>query len=119
MSGAAITMNVSDDGTQAMVHVAGALTVENIADFRQALVNALTSAARVVLDIAGVTEMDITAAQVICSACKTAAASQRRLIAEGDLPVSIQELGKGIGAPHGVPCCQNGNELCTWFGGAK
>lgn len=119
MSGATISMSVSEDGSQAKILVKGALTIENIAEFRQTLAGALDTSNQVVLDISEVHEVDITVAQTICSACKTAAASQRSLVAAGALPDCIQGLGKGIGAPHGVPCCQNHNEPCTWFGGTK
>jgi len=119
MSGATIAMNVADDSTHAKVLVKGSLTIDNIAEFRQTLVEALEASNRVVLDLGELQEVDITAVQTICSACKTAAASQRSLSAEGQIPDCFQEFGKGIGAPHGVPCCQNCNEPCTWFGGTK
>jgi hypothetical protein len=119
MSVATINVHVSDDGALATLVVGGSVTIENIGDFRRALVEAFDLAARVSLDITGLEEVDITAAQVICSACKTAAASERCLAAEGELPECIIGLGKGIGATMGLPCKQNRNEPCNWFGGAK
>jgi anti-anti-sigma regulatory factor len=119
MGVATINVNVSDDGVQARVTVSGSVTIENSVDFRQALMAAFDQAAWVALDIRRLDEADITAAQVICSACKTAAALERCLVAEGETPECLIDFGKSIGAPRGLACSQNNNESCNWFGGAR
>jgi len=118
MGVATINVDVSDDGVQARVTVSGSVTIENSADFLQALAEAFRRTTRVALDISRLDQVDITAAQVICAACKTAAASERRLDREGELPESLLCLGRDTGAPMGLPCSENRNEPCCWFGGA-
>jgi anti-anti-sigma regulatory factor len=119
MSDAIIDVHLSDDGTQSTVVVGGSVTIENSEDFRLALAEALGKTARVALDIRKLEEVDITAAQVICSACKTAVVLQRSLVMEGNLPECIIALGKDFGATVSLLCRQNRNEQCSWFGGAQ
>lgn len=119
MGVATINVNVSDDGALATVVVVGSVTIENSVDLRQALVDVLGRAARIALDIGRMEEVDITAAQVICSACKTAVVLQRSLFMDGELPECIIGLGTSIGATMGLLCKQNRNEPCIWFGGAN
>lgn len=119
MSEATINVHVSDDGALATVTAGGSVTIENSADLCRALMEAFDRSAMVALDIGSVEKADITAAQVICSACKTAASSQRQLVAEGEPSQCITDLGKGIGATMGMFCSHNRNETCIWFGGAR
>jgi anti-anti-sigma regulatory factor len=119
MSETTINVHVSDDSALATLTAGGCVTIENSGDLRLAFMDALERSTQVALDIRRLEEVDITAAQVICSACKTAAASGRYLVTEGELPECIINLGKGIGATMGLLCKQNRNEPCNWFGGAK
>lgn len=118
MDVATINVDISGDGALATVAVAGSVTIVNSNDLRLAFMDVLDRAPQVSLDIRKLEEVDITAAQVICSACKTAAVLERSFVTVGKLPECLINLGKTIGAPQGVPCPQNHNEPCSWFGGA-
>jgi len=107
------------DVSEATVAVSGALTIERSGEFRQTLADALAGAQRVVLDVGQLHDIDITALQLICSACKTAAAADKVFTFAGQLPACLIELKDGIGTCQNSPCSQNGNTSCLWFGGAK
>jgi anti-anti-sigma regulatory factor len=107
------------DTSEVTVAVSGALTIERSGEFRQILTNALAGAQRVVLDVGQLHDIDLTALQLICAACKTAAAADKTFIFAGPLPDCLMALKDGIGVCQNSPCSQNGNAPCIWFGGTK
>ncbi|QEM67994.1 STAS domain-containing protein [Geobacter sp. FeAm09] len=107
------------DAPAATVILDGALTIERGREFRETLRNALAGAQQVVLDVTQVHEIDIPGLQLICSACKTAAAAGKVFTFAGQLPACLMELKDGIGACQTGPCSHNGNASCIWFGGVK
>lgn len=110
------TEKTADTSTVTLV-IDGALTIERSGEFRQTLRDALAGAQQVVLDVAQVQEIDIPGLQLICSACKTAAATGKVFTFAGQLPACLLELKNGIGACQNSPCSHNGNSSCIWFGG--
>jgi len=62
------------DGT---VIVAGALTVSHIAEMREELIKALQVSQKAKLDLQAVTEIDLSALQLFCSAHKTATKAKK------------------------------------------
>jgi len=107
------------DASTATVAVNGALTIERSGEFRQTLVDALAGARHVVLDVGQLHDIDLPALQLICSACKAAAAANKTFTLEGPLPDCLTALRDGIGVCRSNPCCQNENASCIWFGGTK
>jgi anti-anti-sigma regulatory factor len=107
------------DASAITVAFDGALTIERSGEFRQALMDALAGAQKVILDMTRVQDMDIPALQLICSACKTAAAADKIFTFAGELPACLMGLKDGIGACLNSPCSHNGNASCIWFGGVK
>ena len=118
MSEQKIIKEVAADATTATVVLGGTLNIEAAAELRRVLGEALTEAPQVLLDTRQLEELDITILQTICSACKTAAASGRRLLAEGEFPDCMKALNNGIGAHMALPCRQNNDQPCIWFKGA-
>lgn len=118
MSEQKIIKTVAADAATATVTLSGSLTIEAVAELRQVLDEALSEAPTVLLDARQLEELDISILQTICSACKTAAATKRRFLPEGELPVCMKTLNGGIGAHMASSCRQNNNEPCIWFGGA-
>ncbi len=74
------------------------LSIENIAEFVQSIRKGLAGASTVVIDFKPNVEMDITALQVLCSACKTASAEGQQFAYRGPLPALLQELVPGLGS---------------------
>jgi anti-anti-sigma regulatory factor len=107
------------DASATTLTVDGALTIERSGEFRKTLMDALAGAQQVVLDVTQVQEIDIPGLQLICSACKTAAATGKVFSFTGQLPACLMELKDGIGACQNSPCSHNGNASCIWFGGVK
>ena len=114
-----LTMNDSQQQTEKVIGSGGRLTIETIADYLQRIRTGLAEADTVVLEFEPEVEMDITALQVLCSACKTAAASGKRCLHRGPTPKALIELAAAAGAERHIPC-GNHNESCfRQFGGAN
>lgn len=101
------------------VEVSGALTIERSGEFRQTLTDALAGAQHVILDAGHLHEIDIPALQLICSACKTAAAANKTFTFAESPPECLMTLEKGIGICQDNPCNETGNTSCILSGGMK
>ena len=117
MDAATIKVKMSDNGELATVIVGETLTIETCTEFKQALSNALDTARQVVLDAHQLQQVDITALQLICSACRSAS-SRNRSVTFGDyIPSCYETLRTVIGAHQSNHC--NHTESCIWVGGIK
>jgi len=93
------------------------LSIENANDFAMCLSEALAASQRVDIAFDANAEADITTMQILCSACKTAAAEGKTLTHQGFGTESLRKLVVAIGAEnHGI-CKHNNDNLCIWFGG--
>ena len=87
-----ITMKTTQQNNQWVISSGERLTIETINDYIQLIRTGLAEADTVILEFNPKVEMDITALQVFCSACKTAAALGKRCIHRGPKPKGLIEL---------------------------
>lgn len=99
------------------ISVGTRLVIENAVDFSKSISAALVIAQKVAVKFDGMIEMDITALQVLCSACKTAAAEGKIFTQQGPRPELMDHLIPAAGAECLGPCRYNTDNPCTWFGG--
>ena len=95
------------------------LTIETITDFIQCLRNGLAEATTVVIEFEPNVEMDITALQALCSACKTAAAEGKQLIPRGSPPLALLDLVVAAGAENHEECSLDTTFCFRQFGGTN
>lgn len=93
------------------------LTIQEAAGFSASVAEALATSSKVVLDIEAEVNADITALQVICAACKTAAAAGQTLIPQGPGVSGLRQLILAAGAERHGACLHNNDNQCLWFGG--
>lgn len=117
MDAETIKVHMSDNGGAARVIVGETLTIETCAEFKQALSNTLDTARQIVLDAHQLQQVDITALQLICSACRVASSKGRLLAFENDIPSCIESLRSSIGANRS--CTFIRTEFCKMAGGKK
>jgi ABC-type transporter Mla MlaB component len=119
MSGYNIVKNANTDGSITIV-LAGALSIETSGELHKTLAESLDESQQVTLNLRSVESIDMTNMQVICSGCKTAAKIGRGYDCEPDsMPDCMVSFGSSIGGPHGLPCGQNDNKPCIWYGGIR
>lgn len=117
MTAQIIEKSLAEDGKSVVLKAAGRLNIEVAAEIHRMALVALCEAEKVQLDLRQVEEMDITALQIICSACKTAAVQKRSFTSHGDLPECLGSLVKESGVIRNGICKHNADQFCNWFGG--
>lgn len=95
------------------------LTIENASDFSRVVREALEESAVVSIQFEPDVEIDITGMQIICSACKSAAAGGRIFSFRGAAPPALSDIIRSSGAERHAACKYNNDSSCIWFGGAK
>lgn len=101
----------SQHDTERVIGSGARLTIETIAAFVQLIQKGLAETTTVVIEFEPDVEMDITALQVFCSACRTAEAEGKQFIHRGLLPKALLDLGTAIGSERHEQCKIN-NEFC-------
>lgn len=119
MSEQTITKSVEQDGSSATVTISGVLKIDGAAELQRVLGEALAEAPSVVLHAEQLQDLDLTIVQILCAACKSAAASGRFFTFQGTLPDSLALFNNGIGAYKGAACRHNNDEPCVWLGGTQ
>lgn len=97
--------------TERIINSGDRLTIETIADFAQLISQGLKEVGSVVIEFKPDVELDITALQVFCAACKKATAEGKKFIHRGPLPKALSELVQAVGAVRHEPC-ENDNNFC-------
>lgn len=95
------------------------LTIENAAEFLNLLREGFEASRRVTLEFEEGMEIDLTGIQLICSACKTAAAQGKSFTYGGIRPAALDGVIQACGAERHTACKQNNNSNCLWFGGIQ
>lgn len=95
------------------------LTIETAGDFARLLREGLEASQHVSVAFEPGLEMDITGLQIVCSACKTAAASGKTFLCQGGRPPALADLIEACGVERHATCKQNNNSTCIWFGGVE
>ncbi|UFS71326.1 STAS domain-containing protein [Geomonas sp. RF6] len=98
------------------ITVQGPVTIAEAARFKEVLVEALGAADEVVVDLRGVTGMDLTSLQLLCAAHGSALAAQKSLtVAPAGNEVYVKVVEEA-----GFQChvgCQREAKSCIWTGG--
>lgn len=119
MADTEIKRRVNSDGSTTIL-VKGSLSIETSGQLRQILAEALDEAPQVNFNMDELESIDITSLQVICSACKSASNMGRGFDCDSQsIPEFYSNTGRALGAPQGLPCVQNNNKACIWYGGLK
>lgn len=118
MSNQTISSERRDDGS--IVIISGdRLTIEHAADFTMCFREALASSPSIAVEFTANVEMDVTALQILCSACKTAEQEGKVLTYQGAGIASLHQTVASAGAERHSSCREANNHQCIWFGGTN
>jgi ABC-type transporter Mla MlaB component len=95
------------------------LTIETIGDFAALLRQSLGEKDTVFIEFDKNVELDITALQVLCSACQTAAAAGKKVMCHGPLPDSLRQLAATAGSERHDHCKIDSTSCFRKLGGLK
>lgn len=99
-----------------IVHLQGKLTIETVAELREALLEIVGGVARqVYLDGNMLTTIDFFGIQLLCSAHRTAVSRNKELAWFNNRPLAIDESirSNGFSRHCGCPLCPPGGQ-CMW-----
>ena len=85
--------DVNPAGAAVTLRAFSLLTIQNASDFRDALLDALGRAARVVVDLSQVSEVDLTGLQLLCSGCRSASAAAKSLAVSDPSEAFVRAAG--------------------------
>ncbi len=113
------TQNTPLQSTEMVIGSGERLTIETIAEFVQLLRKGMAEATTVVIEFEPGVEMDLTALQVFCSACKTAKAEGKNFIHRGPPPQALLDLAAAAGSERHEHCTNNNTSCFRQFGGME
>ena len=111
--------NTEQQPVECVIATGPRLTIETVADFQQRIRQGLNEAMTVVLEFDPELELDITALQLFCSACKTAAAEGKRFTYRGQPPKALLDLIVAAGAERHDHCVNNDSTCFRKIGGLE
>ena len=114
----ALTSTCLENG-DTLINSGDRLTIESATDFMRLLREGLAASRNLSVEFEAEVEIDITGIQLLCSACKTAAASGKTFSFQGPRPRALEELIEACGAGRHAACKHNLDSACICFGGAK
>jgi anti-anti-sigma regulatory factor len=114
----ALTSSCRENG-EYVISSGDRLTIETAGDFARLIREGLEASQKVSVEFEPEVAIDITGVQILCSACKTAAANGASFSFQGVRPRSLTDIIEACGAERRAACKQNNNSNCIWFGGVK
>lgn len=111
-----LTSTVLEHG-EIMIASGERITIETAADFARLTRDALKTSNTVAIAFEPAVEIDLTGLQVLCAACRNAAANGKVFALHGPVPRSLTDMAAACGAERHTVCKHNNNSACLWFGG--
>lgn len=112
-------LNGTQPENERVINSGDRLTIETISDFARQLRAGLSESNTVVVEFNDNVEMDITALQIFCSACKTASAAGKKFLHRGPLPTAMLQLAAAAGSERHDHCAIDNISCFRKFGGSK
>jgi anti-anti-sigma regulatory factor len=110
--------NINKNGREVLI-VGGALTVKHAKALRAALLEAVRNAPAIEVDVENVDDVDISFAQLLCSAHRMAADMNKQMTITGlEQERFIQLLGR-LGLLRHIGCNDSTRKSCLWLYGQK
>jgi ABC-type transporter Mla MlaB component len=110
-------LEILADNTGRLV-LAGDLTIQHVAAMRSVLIEALQRVGQLTLDMSGVTDIDVSCMQLLCSAHRTYIGSGKTIEIIKEQPGVVNRVMQAAGFSSHV--CGAGEVLsCLWKGGTN
>ena len=110
---------IAESGDQGTITVRGAITIACACEFRDALIHIQDRWSSLDVNLDGVTEIDVTGMQLLCSAHRTAVKLDKRLALIGQMAESVYKTAFNAGFLREQACTMGGEHGCLWAGRKK
>ncbi len=112
------TEQVDAEGSRT-VAINGDMTIENAAELRSALMQALSDGGRLLLHMGRVDRIDLACLQLLCSAHRTAMRDEKHFSICGTDNEAIKDVIREAGFIRHTGCIQDIHKTCIWAGGER
>ncbi len=103
-------------GNADLLTIAGAMTIQRAAEIKGLLADALARSDRLAIDLDGVTEVDLSGLQLLCSAQRTASQSRKHVAFAGPTPEIFRRAAADAGVCVRSGCGAEDPGKCPWKG---
>lgn len=111
--------HLPDSGEPLILDSPAQLTIETIGDFAAKVRTAISERTALAIRFPAIVELDITALQLFCSACKTAGEAGKSFTYHGPLPEALLSLAAASGAERQGKCTINHSACFRKTGGSS
>ena len=94
----------------------GNWTIERAGELKAALLEAVNNSEHIVIDLGELTDTDLSAVQLLCSAHRTSARMGKRLALGERKPETLIRVVRDAGLRHTIRCHQDTCKSCLWTG---
>lgn len=95
----------------------GSWTVERARELKRALLDALNSGERIIIESQGITELDLSAMQLLCSAHRMSLRLGKHLSLHEQKSKPLKRMARDLGFARARGCHRAPLENCLWTGG--
>jgi len=106
--------SLEQSGNVAVLAVSGPVTVERACELKEILMKALQGADQVVFDLEGMTEVDLSCLQILCSAHRTATRLNKSITLGNVRPEVFTSALECSGFERHTGCVLDTTKSCLW-----
>ena len=107
-------ITVRNNESVTSVAINGAMTIDNVGEIRGGLLTAFGRGKNVELSLEGVTDLDLTGLQLLCSAHRTSLAGGLGFSIVGREEGPVSSVAKSSGMLRHVGCADDTGGSCVW-----
>ncbi len=111
------TLAAPDDPAAVVVTIAGEMTIPYADELRKQLLAAFEKANTITADLSGVTEIDVTGLQILCSAHRSSVFMKKRFTIIAGPGSAVWEAADAAGQLRQMGCVVDVCHTCIWMGG--
>ncbi len=100
-----------------VIALEGELVIQRIQEIRQQVLTAFQRAGSLELDLSGVTAIDTTGLQLLCSAHRSALKNGSSFRITTPVPAALASVWRGLGLEREHGCVLDRNATCLWKSG--
>lgn len=108
------TFNIQLAGSRATMTICGDVTIQNISEFKENLLQMQNMADEFSIDLEGIREADVACLQMICAAHRTWLQMNKRLTLAGPVPGEFYKILMSSGYLREGGCRLYSNHPCLW-----
>jgi anti-anti-sigma regulatory factor len=109
-----IDFKAEESGNNTILTISGELTIQNASALQGIFIRSLESSSNLTVNLEGVTDLDLSFLQMLCSLHRTSTDLKKNLALTGRYPEIFRDAVKSAGYSRRSGCGSNNNKNCLW-----